>query len=85
MVKSLTNASTLKADKHIRIVSLFDNEEVGSQSTAGADSNLLEACLKRLAETPIVNEERVTETVSLLICMHLYIRTLSRRVCSNPF
>ena len=36
----------------IRIVALFDNEEVGSTTAHGADSNFLEVTLKRLSALP---------------------------------
>lgn len=35
-------------DEGIKLIALFDNEEVGSQSAQGADSNLLESTIKRL-------------------------------------
>lgn len=39
-------------DSMIRIVALFDNEEVGSTTAHGADSNFLEVTLKRLSAFP---------------------------------
>ena len=46
MVKSI---DTLAQDTQIRVLALFDNEEVGSQTAHGADSNLLEVTLRRLS------------------------------------
>jgi aspartyl aminopeptidase len=40
---------SLQDDKCIRIVGLFDNEEVGSTTSHGANSNLLESCIRRLS------------------------------------
>jgi aspartyl aminopeptidase len=42
-------SSSVPADSLIRVVALFDNEEVGSNTAHGADSNLLEVTIKRLS------------------------------------
>ncbi|KAI9140586.1 aspartyl aminopeptidase-like protein [Paraphysoderma sedebokerense] len=47
LVRSLENGS-LEKDTQIRVVSLFDNEEVGSQSAYGADSSMMEVTMKRI-------------------------------------
>ncbi|KND03690.1 hypothetical protein, variant [Spizellomyces punctatus DAOM BR117] len=44
-----TKGDSLQKDPNIRVVVLFDNEEVGSVSSYGAGSNLLEITLRRLA------------------------------------
>jgi aspartyl aminopeptidase len=49
----LESVDTIPNDSQIRMVALFDNEEVGSQTAHGADSNLLETTLKRLSALPI--------------------------------
>ncbi|KAJ1912059.1 hypothetical protein IWQ60_009839 [Tieghemiomyces parasiticus] len=41
-------STSLRNDSQIRLVALFDNEEIGSQSAYGADSALLESTLRRL-------------------------------------
>lgn len=45
----LQSLDSLEMDKSIRIVGLFDNEEVGSTTAHGANSNLLESTIRRLS------------------------------------
>lgn len=53
-IKSLVNTADKLADEpNIRLVALFDNEEIGSTTAHGANSNLLPTTLKRLAATQI--------------------------------
>lgn len=51
-LQALIQASGVSAPSNsVRIVSLFDNEEVGSQSAYGAGSQMLENTLKRIVST----------------------------------
>ncbi|CAG8514668.1 11894_t:CDS:10 [Racocetra fulgida] len=48
LINSTNNVETLCDDKNIRLVVLFDNEEIGSKTAHGADSKLLETTIRRL-------------------------------------
>ncbi|KAF1796123.1 peptidase M18 [Mucor lusitanicus] len=52
---ALTQAKDIENDSNIRIAALFDNEEVGSMTAHGADSNLLPVTLQRLANTHVID------------------------------
>ncbi|KAK9476779.1 peptidase M18 [Lipomyces japonicus] len=49
LIDSLSATDALDNDPTIRLVSLFDHEEIGSESAQGARSNLLPATVKRLS------------------------------------
>ncbi|KAJ1943004.1 hypothetical protein FBU59_003034, partial [Linderina macrospora] len=48
LINSLSSENALDNDSHVRMVALFDNEEVGSTSAYGANSALIEAALRRI-------------------------------------
>lgn len=49
LIESVKEPSSLENEEGIRMTTLFDHEEIGSNSAQGADSNLLLAVLTRLA------------------------------------
>ncbi|KAI9877887.1 MAG: hypothetical protein M1830_002516 [Pleopsidium flavum] len=49
LIESLASSSALDNESSIRLISLFDHEEIGSQTAQGADSNLLPAIIRRLS------------------------------------
>jgi aspartyl aminopeptidase len=61
-IKALADAKDAENDTNIRIAALFDNEEVGSMTAHGADSNLLPVTLQRLANTQVVEAKEVSLT-----------------------
>jgi len=56
LINSLTPSSALENESSIRLISLFDHEEIGSQTAQGADSNLLPAMIRRLSVLPSSTE-----------------------------
>ncbi|KAI9596354.1 aspartyl aminopeptidase [Syncephalis fuscata] len=67
LLDSLQNADYTNNDENIRLIALFDNEEIGSTSAYGADSALLESTIRRLQADghPTAFEEGIQK--SLLI------------------
>ena len=52
LIKSVESPSALEDESSIRLISLFDDEEVGSMTAQGAFSNLLPAIVRRLSVLP---------------------------------
>ena len=48
-IDSLSSKHALDDETSIRLISLFDHEEIGSRTAQGADSNLLPAVIRRLS------------------------------------
>ncbi|KAI1992167.1 hypothetical protein LOZ53_002618 [Ophidiomyces ophidiicola] len=51
-IESLSSSSALDDESSIRLIALFDHEEIGSRTAQGADSNALPAILRRLSCLP---------------------------------
>jgi aspartyl aminopeptidase len=49
LIKSVAAPDSLDEESSIRLISLFDHEEIGSNTAQGADSNLLPAIVRRLS------------------------------------
>lgn len=61
-IQALIKSEHLEQESNIRMVALFDNEEVGSMTAHGADSNLLPTTLQRLANTQVLGTPDVSST-----------------------
>ncbi|SAM08509.1 hypothetical protein [Absidia glauca] len=61
-IQALIKSEHLEQESNIRMVALFDNEEVGSMTAHGADSNLLPTTLQRLANTQVLGTPDVSPT-----------------------
>lgn len=49
LLDSVSSPSSLASEPNIRLIALFDHEEIGSTTAQGADSNLLPAVIRRLS------------------------------------
>ena len=52
LINSIKSSSSLDDEKSIRLISLFDHEEIGSNTAQGADSNFLPTIIRRLSVLP---------------------------------
>lgn len=57
LIDSLSSPTALDNERCIRLVSLFDHEEIGSRTAQGADSNFLPAIIRRLSVVGPRNDE----------------------------
>lgn len=58
LIDSVADNSALSKDSTIRLIALFDHEEIGSRTAQGADSNALPAVLRRLSVLPSAAQDR---------------------------
>ena len=52
LINSVSPSSSLDDEESIRLISLFDHEEIGSNTAQGADSNFLPTIIRRLSVLP---------------------------------
>lgn len=52
LIDSVNPSSSLDEEESIRLISLFDHEEIGSNTAQGADSNFLPTIIRRLSVLP---------------------------------
>lgn len=52
LIDSVKSSSSLDDEESIRLISLFDHEEIGSTTAQGADSNFLPTIIRRLSVLP---------------------------------
>lgn len=52
LIDSVAESTALDEESTIRLIALFDHEEIGSRSAQGADSDMLPAVIRRLSALP---------------------------------
>ena len=52
LINSVNSSSALDDEESLRLISLFDHEEIGSNTAQGADSNFLPTIIRRLSVMP---------------------------------
>eukprot|EP01087_Luapelamoeba_hula_P023453 TRINITY_DN8626_c0_g1_i1.p1 TRINITY_DN8626_c0_g1~~TRINITY_DN8626_c0_g1_i1.p1 ORF type:complete len:498 (-),score=80.00 TRINITY_DN8626_c0_g1_i1:199-1692(-) len=57
-----SNEESLANESRIRLVALFDNEEIGSQSAHGADSNMMPSVIERIAGAMGASGDAIQQT-----------------------
>ena len=57
LINSVASNSSLDDESSIRLISLFDHEEIGSNTAQGADSNMLPTILRRLSVLGLEDSE----------------------------
>lgn len=70
LISSLSSPTALDNERCIRLISLFDHEEIGSRTAQGADSNLLPAILRRLSVLPASPEKGTKVDADALATAH---------------
>ncbi|KAF2681381.1 aspartyl aminopeptidase [Lentithecium fluviatile CBS 122367] len=66
LIKSLASSSSLDKDSTIRLIALFDHEEIGSKTAQGANSNLLPAVIRRLSVLPTSDSDNSDKSYNRL-------------------
>jgi aspartyl aminopeptidase len=64
LINSVAEETALDQETSIRLIALFDHEEIGSKSAQGADSNILPAVIRRLSVLPSSHFEEASSEKS---------------------
>ncbi|KAL8905881.1 MAG: hypothetical protein Q9207_002358 [Kuettlingeria erythrocarpa] len=83
LINSVASASALDNERCIRLISLFDHEEIGSTTAQGADSNLLPSIIRRLSVLGPGSEETETAYEQTLASSFLVSADMAHSVNPN--
>ncbi|KAI9724872.1 MAG: hypothetical protein M1812_000148 [Candelaria pacifica] len=85
LIESLASSAALDKEPSIRLISLFDHEEIGSQTAQGADSNLLPAVIRRLSVLPSSSEADSDRSYDKLASSESDVSTAYEQTLSSSF
>ncbi|KAL8812488.1 MAG: hypothetical protein Q9200_000983 [Gallowayella weberi] len=83
LINSLSSPIALDNEDCIRLISLFDHEEIGSNTAQGADSNFLPAFIRRLSVIGPGNDETQTAYEQTLATSFLVSADMAHSVNPN--
>ncbi|KAL8700894.1 MAG: hypothetical protein Q9224_000754 [Gallowayella concinna] len=83
LINSLSSPTALDNERSIRLISLFDHEEIGSNTAQGADSNFLPAFIRRLSVFGPRNDETETAYEQTLATSFLVSADMAHSVNPN--
>ncbi|KAI9681479.1 MAG: hypothetical protein M1817_002763 [Caeruleum heppii] len=83
LLSSLEDDAALEDESSIRLISLFDHEEIGSRTAQGADSNLLPAVIRRLSVSGKMDVDTATAYEQTLATSFLISADMAHSVHPN--
>ena len=69
LVQSTMASNALDEEPGVRLIALFDNEEVGSESASGAGSNLLEQAMRRICGSQVCISRFYLSAHFYIVCL----------------
>ncbi|OJJ48570.1 hypothetical protein ASPZODRAFT_61744 [Penicilliopsis zonata CBS 506.65] len=85
LIDSVAEKSALEDESSIRLIALFDHEEIGSRTAQGADSNVLPAIIRRLSVLPSGHFEDAGSEASYVKAGDVDLSTAYEQTLSTSF
>ncbi|KAJ9255368.1 hypothetical protein DTO207G8_3124 [Paecilomyces variotii] len=85
LIDSVADPSALDDESSIRLIALFDHEEIGSRTAQGADSNALPAIIRRLSVLPASSFEEASSERSYVKAGDVDLSTAYEQTLSTSF